>query len=109
VRYKAHPDIALTPDEATYEMELLDHDFYLFHDVETGSPALLRRVEPQVYEVDARPPTLTEAQARSRLDVAGEPFVFYVDAESGQGRVLYLRYDGHYGSISLMRPLDAPH
>lgn len=109
VRYKAHPGVALTPDEATYEMELLDHDFYLFHDAETGGPALLRRVDPHAYTVDALPPTLTEAQARSRLDVAGEPLVFYVDAKTGEARVLYLRYDGHYGSISLARHPEATH
>jgi len=45
------------------------------------------------------PPTLTETQARERLDVGGEPFVFYVDPVDRRGRVLYRRYDGHYGVI----------
>lgn len=103
VRHKAHPDIELSSEEAIYEMEMLDHDFYLFRDAETGSPAVLRRVEPHSYAVDALPPSLTEAQARARLDASGEPMVFYIDAESGEARVLYLRYDGHYGSIALVR------
>ena len=30
----------------------------------------------------------------------GEPFVFYLDPETGRGRVLYIRYDGHYGLIT---------
>jgi hypothetical protein len=44
---------------------------------------------------------MTDAQARVRLEADGEPFVFYLDGESGEGRVLYLRYDGHYGLITL--------
>ncbi|HWU32157.1 MAG TPA: sigma 54 modulation/S30EA ribosomal C-terminal domain-containing protein, partial [Marmoricola sp.] len=77
VRHKAHPDLGLTPDEAAYEMELLDHDFYLFRNTETGSPAVLRRVDPHSCAVDNLPPMLTEEQARARLDVSGEPFAFY--------------------------------
>ena len=46
------------------------------------------------------PPTLTDAEARIRLEADSEPFVFYLDAETGQGRVLYRRYDGHYGLIT---------
>ena len=45
-------------------------------------------------------PTLSESEAKSRLDLTGEPFIFYLDAESGRGRVMYLRYDGHYGVIT---------
>ena len=48
---------------------------------------------------DGPAPTLTDAEAEERLDLAGEPFVFYLDRASGRGRVLYLRYDGHYGLV----------
>ena len=36
-----------------------------------------------------------------RLEADGEPFVFYRDSETSEGRVLYHRYDGHYGLITL--------
>jgi hypothetical protein len=44
-------------------------------------------------------PVLTDLDARLRLDAGGERFVFYRSATTGRGRVLYQRYDGHYGLI----------
>jgi hypothetical protein len=32
-----------------------------------------------------------------RLELSRLPFVFYLDADHAQGRLLYHRYDGHYG------------
>jgi hypothetical protein len=43
---------------------------------------------------------LSEADAIARLNLSGEGFLFYLDPDSGRGRVLYLRYDGHYGLIT---------
>ena len=40
------------------------------------------------------------AEAVERLDVDVEPFVFFVEPESGRGNVVYRRYDGHYGLIT---------
>ena len=37
--------------------------------------------------------------AIDRLNLGGERFVFYVDAHTRQGSVLYVRDDGHYGLI----------
>jgi len=99
-------------------LELLDHDFYLFTDLGTGADAVIYRrpdgrygfrgelgkhereqtIAPLV--VEPPPPTLTEARARERLDVGGEPFVFYLDPGDDLGRVLYRRYDGQYGLIA---------
>ena len=33
-------------------------------------------------------------------------FLYFVDAASGRGRVIYLRYDGHYGLIEPRDPGD---
>lgn len=44
-------------------------------------------------------PTLSVAAAVERLSVTEEPFVFFVDAATGHGTVLYHRYDGHYGQL----------
>jgi hypothetical protein len=30
----------------------------------------------------------------------GQPFTFFVDAGTGRGRLIYHRYDGHYGLIT---------
>jgi ribosomal subunit interface protein len=43
---------------------------------------------------------MTEEQAVEHLDLAGDPFVFHLDPGTGRGRVLYRRYDGHYGLIT---------
>lgn len=106
----------MTPDEAAYEMELLGHDFYLFTDIRSGKDAVVYRdgsgrfairgeavVEGEsapLVEMVGSAPTLSEHEAVARLEVSGEPFVFYLDPETGRGRVLYIRYDGHYGLIT---------
>ncbi len=107
-----------SPDEAAYDMELLGHDFFLFTDLSTGRDAVVYRrpdgdyglrgavaasgdaetVSPIVLEGPA--PVMTEEEALARLDMGSEPFVFALDPASGRGRVLYRRYDGHYGLIT---------
>jgi hypothetical protein len=58
VREKHHPATPMTVDQALHEMELVGHDFYLFHCADTGQPTvvyrrhafdygLIRLVEPQ--------------------------------------------------------------
>ena len=34
-----------------------------------------------------------------RLDASAEPHIFFANATTGRGNVLYRRYDGHYGLI----------
>lgn len=43
VRTKEHPDRPMTVDDALYEMELVGHDFFLFHDKETDKPTVVYR------------------------------------------------------------------
>lgn len=114
VRQKSFASTAMTVDEAAYEMDLLDHDFFLYRDAGSGRPALVHRTA-EGYAVrgadpagavtsvvdEQAPPSLTDHEARARLEADGEPFVFYLDRETGEGRVLYHRYDGHYGLITL--------
>ena len=115
VRQKSIASVPMTVDEAAYEMDLLDHDFFLYRDVATDRPALVHHLpdngyglqgagtEGTVAEVTTEPPppSLSDAEARGRLEADGEPFVFYLDSETGEGRVIYHRYDGHYGLIQL--------
>ena len=43
VREKEHPAVPMTVDDALYEMELVGHDFFLFHDAATDRPAVVYR------------------------------------------------------------------
>lgn len=114
VRRKSFASTSMTAEQAAYEMDLLDHDFFLYRDAASGEPALVHRLPGDGGEVGAEPgenttsatqapppPSLTEGQARARLEAGSEPFVFYRDAGTGAGSVLYHRYDGHYGLIEL--------
>jgi ribosomal subunit interface protein len=43
VRVKEHPARPMTVDDALYEMELVGHDFFLFHDEDTDRPSVVYR------------------------------------------------------------------
>jgi ribosome-associated translation inhibitor RaiA len=118
VRRKTFAVGEMTPDEAAFELELLDHDFYLFHNLETGEDNVIAREGGSAYELlepsatctlgetaatirhsDRRPPRMDTDSAVELLDIADSPFVFFLDPDDGRGRVLYRRYDGNYGLI----------
>jgi ribosome-associated translation inhibitor RaiA len=105
---------------AAAEMSALDHDFYLFHDAETDADSVIYRrddgrlavIAPQdasgpagsgqddvVRERSRYSGPLALDDAVSKMDALNHRFLFFIDAASGRGAVLYLRYDGHYGLI----------
>lgn len=43
VRIKEHQAVPMSVDDALYEMELVGHDFFLFHDKETDKPSVVYR------------------------------------------------------------------
>jgi ribosomal subunit interface protein len=43
VRTKEHPSTPMTVDDALYEMELVGHDFFLFHDKASDKPCVVYR------------------------------------------------------------------
>jgi ribosome-associated translation inhibitor RaiA len=112
---------ALEPEsieEALFDLESLDHDFFLFvHDEtnaeavvyrvgdgyglmqRTPTPEAIKRVEIPL-DLGPHPATTTLDNALSVLDEADAPFEFFVDTDSGRGLVVYRRYDGNYGLIS---------
>ena len=113
--YATHP---LTPEEAVGELDLLDYDFHLFTERSTGQDSVIYSVGDRYRLAQARPkpgrlgplpaavtlsghpaPVLTLAEAIGRLDWLGQPFVFFVDPDSGRAGLLYHRYDGHYGLV----------
>jgi ribosomal subunit interface protein len=51
VREKEHPGDPMTVDDALFHMELLGHDFYLFHDKESGRPSVVYRRRAYDYGV----------------------------------------------------------
>ena len=102
----AHKSFAIdraTLDEAAFDMEVLDYDFFLFTDADDGLDKVVHRDDDGEVRCSTNPPEETLDEALERLDAGGEPFVFFCADDSGRGNVAYLRYDGHYG---LIRPAD---
>jgi Sigma 54 modulation/S30EA ribosomal protein C terminus len=118
VRRKSYTLARRTPDEAAAEAELLDYDFHLFTEKSTGEDSVIYRAAGGYRLALAHPragrlgpvgasitvskmpaPRLSVAQAVARLEAADQPFLFFVNAETGRGNLIYHRYDGHYGLI----------
>lgn len=121
VRHKSYRLRRCTVDDAAHDMGLLDYDFHLFTEAGTRRDALLYRSGPTGYRlmllsppgphelaafqlpvtISAEPvPLLNAAAAVARLNRVGSRFLFFLDADTGRGAVLYRRYDGHYGLIT---------
>lgn len=116
IRRKTFALSMLTPEQAALEMNVLDYDFHLFTNAETGEQNVVFRRPDGTIWLATSGPTSTETAATiavdpvpatvmlpedaiERLNLGGERFVFYVDAHTRQGSVLYVRDDGHYGLI----------
>jgi ribosome-associated translation inhibitor RaiA len=119
VPHKSYALAHETPDEAVTEAELLDYDFHLFTEKSTGEDSVIYRsrdgyrlalahprtrrlgpADPSITVSQAAAPSLSMAQAIARLEAAGQPFLFFVNTETGRGNLIYHRHDGHYGLVS---------
>ena len=119
VRHKTVADEPMSIEEAVFDMDLLDYDFYLFNDLASGQDAVVRRaaddgravraaprrIEPPV-STTARHPLVRgagDAQHPAGPGVArghrGADGVLRRSRERA-GSVLYRRYDGHYGLVT---------
>jgi ribosomal subunit interface protein len=119
VRRKSFAIEPTTPAEAAVALEQLDHDFYLFRDADTNADAVVYRrddgrmgliepsgvawpepIEDRLIREESRMsgPTTLEAGVEE-MNELNHRFLFFVDAKTGHGNVIYLRYDGHYGLI----------
>ncbi|HEX6933391.1 MAG TPA: sigma 54 modulation/S30EA ribosomal C-terminal domain-containing protein [Streptosporangiaceae bacterium] len=113
--YAAGPE---TPEQAAAELDLLDYDFHLFVERSTGQdgviwrtasgyglaladpkPGTLSQLPASIAVGELAAPWLAFPEAAERLDATSEPFIFFVDPRTGRGRLIYHRYDGHYGLI----------
>ncbi len=122
VRHKTYELAWATPDEAAFDMEQLDYDYHLFTEADTGQDSVIYRVDGgyRLAQVVPQPDRLgpvsvpltistvpaahlTVEEAKERLEATGLPFIFFADAETGRGNLLYHRYDGHYGLITPSR------
>lgn len=118
MRHKSYALAHETPDEAAADAALLDYDFHLFTEKSTGEDSVIWRsgdgyrlalahprtrrlgpVDASITVSEIRPPRLPLAEAKAALEAAGQPFLFFVNPETGRGNVIYHRYDGHYGLI----------
>ena len=120
VRHKSFAIDPATPDEAAADMEQLDYDFWLFHDLASDGDAMiehlsdggyrLQRARPASAEggpiaieltvADQPPPVTTLDEAIGQLEAGGQQRLFFVDAATDRGHVVYRRYDGHYGQLT---------
>jgi ribosome-associated translation inhibitor RaiA len=116
IRRKTFAMEPMSVAEAAADMAALDHDFFLYRDADTDADVVIHRrddgrlavIDPQgvarqpvdsvVLEVSRYSAPLELADAISEMDTLNHRFLYFTEA-SGRGRVLYLRYDGHYGLI----------
>lgn len=118
VRRKSFALQPMDAAEAAADMTALDHDFFLFRDVGTGADSVIYRrddgrlavIAPRdapgvsgddglIRESSRYSGPLDLADAISKMDALNHRFLYFTDASTGRGAVLYLRYDGHYGLI----------
>jgi ribosome-associated translation inhibitor RaiA len=108
-----------TVADAALDLDVLDQDWVVFTEATTGADAFLARVDDlhrltmvgdrrpngaldldQPVEVVVGAPSLDVDTALRLLDELGDPAVFFRDGDTGRGRVVYRRYDGHYGTVT---------
>lgn len=118
VRRKTFAFEPTTAIDAVLDMAALDHRFYLFRDVDTGADAVVYHRDDGrlavIQPANAPRPTderdlprepsryaepIDERAALAEMDALNHRFLYYTNAATGRGCVLYLRYDGHYGLI----------
>jgi ribosome-associated translation inhibitor RaiA len=119
VHRRTYDDEPMGTVQAAANLLDLDLEFYLFRHVATGEDAVVYRrddgriglIHPQgseladqdldivVPEPNRYSGPLTLTQAREEMDVLNHRFLYFIDAEDGRGKVLYLRHDGDYGLV----------
>ena len=119
VRRKTFAASPMTIEEAAFDLDILDHDFYLFEEMQSGAGALLSIQADGRYQLEvgananidldrampvdrvAGPMLLDQQGAEHLLDTTVDPWVFHRTSATQPGQVTYRRYDGQYGVIEL--------
>ena len=117
VRHKTIVDEPVTVEEAAWDMAQLDYDVYLFRELGTGADCALRTEADGLHldvlgagaapatgnivaRVSSAVPRLDVREAIDWLDGSGSRFVFFENARTGRGNMLYRRYDGNFGVLT---------
>lgn len=118
VRRKSFAPATSSIEDALFDLDVLDHRFFLFTDADDGLDSVvfeseegvsIRRMDGSAppgldrfdsLQVDPTPAArLAVGEAQARLDISEAPFIFFQQADSERGAVIYRRYDGHYGLV----------
>jgi len=119
VRRKTFAAAPMSVEEALFDMDILDHRFYLFQNHENDETCVLSMdadgeftlavdgdelpaIPADVEITHAAGPVVLDDESAQRLLAAGEdPFIFYRSSPVAQAHVLYRRFDGDLGLIEL--------
>jgi ribosomal subunit interface protein len=117
IRHKSFAFDPMSVEQAIDALKDLDHDFFLFHDAGADADAVvywrddrtLGLIEPPsakpadragaTHEKSRFSEPIDLATAIAEMDALEHRFLFFENAASGRGNVIYRRYDGHYGLI----------
>jgi ribosome-associated translation inhibitor RaiA len=118
IRRFTYVDTPLSTFEAVADLLDLDVEFYLFRHVRTGEEVVVFRRDdgriallyppgsPLADENDVvvpkesrYPEPISLNAAREEMDMVNHRSLYFVDADDGHGKVLYLRHDGDYGLV----------
>lgn len=123
-RVKHVPLVTCPPGRAARTMHVMDYDVHLFNDAETGEDAVVYRCGPTgvrlarqnarrpIADADGRQFTVsplgvgvhTPEEAADLLCAGTLPHLFFTDAATGRGNLLYRRHDG---DLTLITPGEA--
>ena len=119
-RHKTYTLPVQRPCQATATLNAMDYDAFLFTDADTREDALVYRCGPAgvrlARQYTMRPPwpptgppltvnprstlRLTISDATRQVAAGWLPFLFFTEADTGRGNLLYRRYDGGLGLIT---------
>jgi hypothetical protein len=118
VHRRSYADRPLATLSAVADLLDLDQEFYLFRHLRSGEDVVVYRRDDGrvglifppgsvladeddivVAEPSRYSSPLTLDVARSEMDVLNHRFLYFIDAQDGRGKVLYLRHDGDYGLV----------
>jgi ribosome-associated translation inhibitor RaiA len=118
VRRRTYADRPEGTLEAIGDLLDLDEEFHLFRHARTGEDVVVYRRDDDriglifppgsvladegdlvVAEPSRYPGPLTFDAARAEMDELDHRFLYFIDAQDGRGKVLYLRHDGDYGLV----------
>jgi ribosome-associated translation inhibitor RaiA len=118
VHRRTYLSVPISTVEAVNELLDMDVEFFLFRHARTEEDVVVYRrddgriglLHPQgsalsdeddivVPEPSRYSEPLTLEKARTEMDMLNHRFLYFIDADDGRGKVLYLRHDGDYGLV----------